>query len=386
MNTLKRSSVLAVLSLLLALALLFTACQTTAPESDDVDEPAPEEEMTEEPATEEAETEEPEQEGPITGRVRVFDWAGYDEEAFWSTFAEAYPNVDVEFSFFMEDSEALAKVESGFETDLVHPCWHQLWVDHDLMVPLDTSKLTNWDSIPDRFKEKGFIDGEQYFAPQVWGYDSILVRTDLVEETPTAFADLWDPQYEGMIGAWDSGEYPWVYAALSMGYDPYNATEEQREEIREKVIALKPNIRTFYATSAEGIQLLASGDVAMTIGAWVDMYLELKEDYPMEYVIPEEGATIWLCGYGIAKTVEDIDLAHAYIDHVLDPEPQAFLPNAWGYGMVNMDAVDLVTGEMVEALSLDEPEVFDDLFVYQDVSDELLQYMTDSWDMMKAAP
>lgn len=65
--------------------------------------------------------------------INVFDWAGYDLEGFWAPFAEANPDVQVNFSYITEDSEALAKMQSGFETDVLHPCWHRPYVDAGLV-------------------------------------------------------------------------------------------------------------------------------------------------------------------------------------------------------------------------------------------------------------
>ena len=58
------------------------------------------------------------------------------------------------------------------------------------MQPIDTSKLTNWASVQPDLASQGQFDGEQYFIPWEWGYGSILVRTDLVEQVPDSWADL----------------------------------------------------------------------------------------------------------------------------------------------------------------------------------------------------
>ncbi|MBK8023471.1 MAG: hypothetical protein IPK19_19075 [Chloroflexi bacterium] len=80
--------------------------------------------------------------------LTVFDWAGYDLEGFWAPFAEANPDVTVEFTYITEDSEAFARMASGLETDVLHPCWHQPYIDSSLVQGLDTSRLSNWESIP----------------------------------------------------------------------------------------------------------------------------------------------------------------------------------------------------------------------------------------------
>ena len=42
------------------------------------------------------------------------------------------------------------------------------------MQEIDTSKLTNWDKVPDDMKALGQIDGKQYYIPWDWGFTSIM--------------------------------------------------------------------------------------------------------------------------------------------------------------------------------------------------------------------
>ena len=142
------------------------------------------------------------------GPLVALEWAGYEQPVFWQQFADKHPDVEVEYTFFADDPEAFAKLQSGFKADLVHPnvSWLKLYVDNGLLQPIDTAKLSNWSGLIPSLAEVGQIDGVQYLAPWEWGYDSILVRTDKVKEMPDSWADLWDPQYAGHVSVFDSAE------------------------------------------------------------------------------------------------------------------------------------------------------------------------------------
>jgi len=86
--------------------------------------------------------------------------------------------VKVEWTFFADDPEAFAKIQSGYEADLVHPSssWLRLYVENDLLQPIDTSRLSNWSKLDEDLVKMGQVDGVQYMAPWEWGYNSILVR------------------------------------------------------------------------------------------------------------------------------------------------------------------------------------------------------------------
>ena len=107
-----------------------------------------------------------------SGSLTVLDWAGYDAPEFWVDFQEANPDVDVSFEIGASDADIYAKMAAGDQADVFHPYtgWLQFYVDEGLVEEIDTSKLTNWDKVPESFKALGQFDGKQYFVPWDWGY------------------------------------------------------------------------------------------------------------------------------------------------------------------------------------------------------------------------
>ena len=142
-----------------------------------------------------------------TGHLTVLDWAGYDQADFWTDFKNTYPKVDVGFEIGASDADIYSKMKAGDEADIFHPYtgWLQFYVDEGLAQEIDTSKLTNWDKVPDYFKKMGQINGKQYFVPWDWGFSSVLYRTDKVPGGIDSWSALLDPKYKGHISMWDDG-------------------------------------------------------------------------------------------------------------------------------------------------------------------------------------
>jgi spermidine/putrescine-binding protein len=105
-----------------------------------------------------------------SGTLTVLDWSGYEVPDLWKPFAEQHPHAEVNYSFFAENLEALTKVQSGFEADLVRPCssYWQLFVDVGLVQPIDTPRLKNWSGVIERLAQEGQFNGKQYFIPWDW--------------------------------------------------------------------------------------------------------------------------------------------------------------------------------------------------------------------------
>ncbi len=306
----------------------------------------------------------------------VMEWSGYELEQFWAPYAEAYPDNPPAYSFFADDAEALAKAQSGFGFDVSHPCssWWGLYVEQGLVQPIDISRLTNFADLYPSLASQGVFNGKQYFIPYDWGYESILVRSDLVDQVPDSWTDLWDPQYAGHVSIFDSSETAFLTTAVALGIDPYNTTPADNEAIKQKLIDLKPNLLNFWTDFTEINQLVAQGDVWVAANTWNDAYAALSEEgYAVEYLTPVEGRFGWLCGYGISADADNLDQAYAYLNALISPDAQSSMGNEFYYGVSSQAAAALLDPYIVELMDLDNPVVLEQTRFYQTLTQEQRQ-------------
>jgi spermidine/putrescine transport system substrate-binding protein len=324
-----------------------------------------------------------------TGPLTLLEWSGYELPQFWEPFAEQYPEVQVDFAFFAEDAEAYAKMQTGFGADLVHPCssWWRLYVEAGLVQPIDTSRLSHWSDIRPELAQEGAFDGQQYFVPWEWGYESILVRTDKVQTIPDSWGDLWNEEYAGHVALWDSGESNHAMTALALGLDPWDTTPEQDEQIKQKLIEIKPNLVTYWVDFTEVPQLVSSGDAWLVANAWQDAYTTLLgEGVPVEYITPREGRLGWVCGFGLSSKSQNLDLAYAYLDAAIAPQSMANMSNEYAYGAASATALELTDSELVKLLQLDQPDIIQRTVFLRSLTQEQQEAVTSMWDEVKAAP
>jgi len=323
-----------------------------------------------------------------TGPLVVLEWSGYEQEVFWKQFAEKHPDVKVEFTFFADDAEAFAKLQSGFEADVVHPSysWLQLYADNDLIQPIDTSKMSNWPGIMEPLAKLGQYKGKQYLIPWEWGYDSITVRTDRVAEMPDSWGDLWDPQYKGHVSIFDSAEAAILAGATALGYDAYAMTPEQLQQVKQKLIELKPNLLGYWSDYTEINQQLISGEVWLAANTWPDAYVAANaEGVAVEYITPKEGRIGWVYGFCIPKSSKNPDLARDYIDAMISPDSMTEMAAQYAYGASNQAVVANLDPEMVKLMQLDQPDVLERTVFMKPLSDEQRTAWTTAWDEVKAA-
>ncbi len=323
-----------------------------------------------------------------SGSLTVLDWAGFDAEEFWIDFKNANPDVDVTFEIGASDADILAKMMAGDQADVFHPYtgWLQFYVDEGLVEELDTSRLTNWDKVPDRFKELGQIDGKQYFIPYDWGFSSVLYRTDLAPEAGASLGSLLDPAYAGHISMWDDGSSAVATSAAIHGWDLANLTEEQLAQIKQEWIDQRANNLFYWSGEPELVEAMASGDVWVGY-AWQGAYALLRaQDIPVAYADPEEGRASWVGMYGIRKGTENLDNAYAFLDGKLADQTARNVVELFYYGASNQDVLDSITDpELIEILSLDDPSVLDRTRFSQNLTAEQRDAWAEMWVDVKAS-
>ncbi len=330
------------------------------------------------------------------GSLLILEWSGYEATEypdFFGPFTQKYAdNLDsvVEYSFFADDAEAYTKIQSDFEVDLTHPCtsWWSLYVDAGLVQPIDTSRLSNWSSVDPGLAAMGQFNGKQYFVPWDWGYESMTVRNDQVTEVPTSWADLWKPEYAGHIAIWDNAEQNFIVTALTLGIDPWNASSDEVEQIKQKLLELKPNLLTYWVDYTETYDLGTTGGAWIVSGTWQDAFATIQSDgYDVSYIQPTEGRLGWVCGYGISTSSKNIDLDYEFLDAAIAPESSAALSNTFWYGGSNVDSLPLIDDYVVQFMELDKLDTLADRTVfYQPLTEEQRQTITTVWDEVKAAP
>ena len=171
------------------------------------------------------------------GTVTMLGWQGYDDEAARAAFDEAGGVLNA--TYIGNNDEILARLRGGQGTfDLVTPnaAFLPALVLADVLEPLD------YDSLPEHggyfaefYKpEWNTFDGSTWGAPVEWGNGPMVYRPDLIDEVPTSWMQLADPEFEGMVAMWDDGFGHIVVMAKTLGFpEPNRLTSDQLDQVVE---------------------------------------------------------------------------------------------------------------------------------------------------------
>ncbi|HET7377736.1 MAG TPA: extracellular solute-binding protein [Anaerolineae bacterium] len=326
----------------------------------------------------------------MTGNLTVLDWAGYDQSDFWVDFKNNYPKVTVNFEIGASDADIYSKMKAGDQADIFHPYtgWLQFYVDEGLVQEIDTSKLTNWDKVPDYFKKIGQINGKQYFIPWDWGFTSILYRTDKVPGGVDSWSALMDPKYKGHVSMWDDGPGAVAVSAYIHGWgDETKITPDQLAQVKAEWIAQRKLNLFYWAGEPELVDGMSKGDVWVAY-AWQGAYATLLgQGVPVAYANPKEGRNSWVGVYGIRKGSPNTDLAMKFLDQKLGVATGKNVVNEFYYGDSNIDVMNSITDTtLIKAFSIGDPAILSKTNFTPNLTADQRDAWTSMWAEVKAAP
>jgi putrescine transport system substrate-binding protein len=304
------------------------------------------------------------QSGPV---VRIYNWSDYIAEEVITAF-EGETGIDVVYDVFDSNEVLEAKLLSGASGyDIVVPTSDFLGrqILAGVFQRLDRQKLSNYANLdPDLMRLMTSYDpGNQYAVPYLWGttglgYNVDEVTARLGDQPVDSVEILFNPDYLARLA--DCGValvdapseiFPAVLNYL--GYDPnIQDPELYRGVARDVLLAIRPYILYFH--SSQYINDLANGDICLVFG-WSGDILQAKaraeeadNGVNIRYVIPREGALLWVDTLAIPVGAANVDNAHLFIDYLLRPGVIAAITNYVRYANGNAASLPFVDTEVLE--------------------------------------
>ena len=287
------------------------------------------------------------------GILKVYNWSDYIDESVLPEFESWYKEmtgeeIQVVYQTFDVNETMLFKIEKGHEDyDVVCPSDYILerMMNTGLVQPLD------FESIPDSvnyialnkspYMKKMFrdinpnIDANDYSVPYMWGTTGIIYNVD---EVTAEEAGTWDvirnPKFAGRILIKDAPRdvYGPVLIYLKqkelaegkvtlqdLMYDSSDesiaAVEAYLKQVKDGVLGWEADFGKDQMTKGRGvISLNWSGDAVWAIEEAATVGVNL------DYVVPEEGSTVWFDSWVIPKYARNVKAASWFIDFMCRPD------------------------------------------------------------------
>jgi spermidine/putrescine transport system substrate-binding protein len=275
-------------------------------------------------------------------RLNFYNWDTYIGETTLADFTSA-TGVDVKMDLFADNDELFAKLRSGNPGyDVIVPSsnWVARMIEAKMLMPLEHDRIPNIRHITPRFlQDTSFDPGRKYSLPYMWGTVGIGYRKSKVKSVPDSWKWLYDSDvYSGRIAILSECDQMLGGALKYLGYSLNSTDDKELAAAEALLIRQKRHIRAF--AEDNGQDLLASGEVDLTMEWNGDILQLMSEDDDIGYVVPKEGFLQWEDTVAIAAGAPHPENALAFINFIHDPEVNKGIARTVQYATPNQTAVE----------------------------------------------
>lgn len=290
-------------------------------------------------------------------KLNFYNWDTYIGETTLDDF-KAATGIEVKMDLFADNSELFAKLRGGNPGyDVIVPSndWIPRMVAGNMLQELDHSKIPNMANLFPRFLDEPFDPGRKYSVPYMWGTIGIGYRKSKVSSVPDSWKVLYDSdEYAGKIALLSDCGTMLSCALKYLGYSANSTDKAENEAAAELIIKQKKNIKSF--AEDNGQDLLASGEVDITMEYNGDIAQLMTEDDDVGFVLPKEGGIIWEDTLAIPVGAPHPENAHAFINYIYEPEANQLITDYIQYATPNKAGFDLMPEEYQTNPAIFPPE------------------------------
>lgn len=291
---------------------------------------------------------------PLAQELVFYSWADDLPQSVADAFTKEY-GVKVTYLAYQSPEEAVETIRAGkaYDVAVVDHDYIPALVAENRLAEIDFRNIPNFKNISANFRDLTTDPGNQHTVPYQYDTTGLLVRTDLIGNAVTRWADLWDPQYTGKIALRAQPRELIAFTLLSLGYALNSENVQELDAVLNRLLELKRSIILLEAEADSAVPKLLSGEVAILHG-WSEDYKIARQANPaVTYVFPQEGNALWGDNFVILAHSPRKDTAEVFLNFLLRPEIGAQIVNENNNATANETAYPFIKPEI-----RDDPVIF----------------------------
>ena len=316
--------------------------------------------------------------------VNFFNWSLYIAKDTLPNFSRE-TGIKVNYDVFADEEEMFAKLRSGalgydliVATDYLLP---RLQAAH-IIEPFPQDQLKNLGNIDAKFLHPPYDPDQQFTVPYLWGSTGIGYNRKVLPKPPSSWRDLWDEKYKGRIAMLDNARDCISTALLLLGYPETPGDEKHLAQAKELLLRQKPLIKQY--TSANYVDSLISGEVALAMAWSGDVLQACKENPQLDYVIPKEGSYRYVDSLCLVRGGAHREDTLKLIDYLLRPEVAAGITNTVRYASPNAAAKPFIEpGLLHDQRVYPQPQMMRRLSFHAPLDAETYTLWNETWSDVK---
>ncbi|MFG0413456.1 polyamine ABC transporter substrate-binding protein [Ectopseudomonas khazarica] len=330
--------------------------------------------------------------------IRVYNWNDYIAPQVLENFTRD-TGIEVEYHTFASAEELNAALESGQAIDIAVPSHNELptLIANGRIRPLDFNLLPNRSHLDKQLLSKlAAVDPQnQHAVPYLWGAVGLAINTPQAEAAyggplPESWSLLFDPEKSARLASCGISVLDAADETLSLllnyqGRSLARSAPSRIERAGDLLQSLRPNLR--YVDSERYIDDLSNGKLCLAV-AWVgDALAAAQAGQPVRFLVPQEGSVLFVDNLVIPSSASRPELAHRFIDYLMQPQVIAQVTAETLYPNGNADSA-----QFIDAALLAQPGLYPDqdtkrrLYPLEVLSDKHAQVRDQIWQRFRDGP
>lgn len=319
--------------------------------------------------------------------LKVYNAGEYMDLDLLEQFEEEY-NCTVVYETFESNEMMYTKLSGGESYDVLIPSDYLI----ERLIKEEYLQYLDWDLIPNsknllkEVRNKSYDSGSRYSCPYFWGTVGILYDTTVVDEED--LEDGWEllrnPKYKGNIYMYDSERDSFMIALKALGYSMNTTNEQEIQEAYQWLIDQRNTMEPIYAGD-DVIDNMISGNKAIAVVYSGDASYIISENPNLDYLTPKQGTNVWYDAMVITKDCNEVELAHKFINFMIDEQSALSNTQEVGYTSTVRSAYDAMIEEDYAGISSYIPDYDNpnsEIFRYQ--QPKIKQKYAELWTKIKA--
>lgn len=283
--------------------------------------------------------------------LHLYNWNNYISDDTLRRF-EARCGCRVRQDYYSDNEEMLAKLEAGaVGYDLLVPTGNAVesLIRRGALRPIDKTRLPNLGNLGAAFLDRWFDPGNRYSVPYATSITLLGYNVEKLRELglPTdTWALIFEPQHleklRGKVTVLNSQRELLAAAMRYLGHSVQERDPAKWDAAKRVILRAKPYWATF--SNSTYIKDLAIGNIWVAHGYSNDMF-RADEDaraagrpFTIGFTTPKEGAVLALDSFVLHQSGRHPELAHRFIDFMLEADNAADVSNLIGAGNPNLAA------------------------------------------------
>ncbi|MFA7270286.1 MAG: spermidine/putrescine ABC transporter substrate-binding protein [Sterolibacterium sp.] len=296
----------------------------------------------------------------------LYNWNNYISDETVGRF-ETHCRCTLKQDYYSDNEEMLAKLEAGaVGYDLLVPTGNAVesLIRRGALRPLDKARLPHLSNIQAEYRNPWYDPDGRFAVPYATSVTLIGYNVDKLRELglPThSWALIFEPKYlekiKGKVTVLNSQRELMAAAMRYLGHSVQSHELTQWEQAKRLLLHAKPYWAAF--SNSTYIKDLAIGNIWVAHGYSNDMYraqqdaLAAHRPFSIGFATPQEGAVLAVDNFVLHKDGRRPDLAHLFVDFMLDGANAADVSNLIGAGNPNAAALPHIRPEIA-----DNPAIF----------------------------